>query len=110
MNHSGTHVIADIHLLEFPTSLELKELCSAALNISGMTVLSEQLHDFSSTAFTGLYLLAESHFSIHTFPECGYISLDCYTCGSAGKPLSAISHVTEGLKVRSSIIKTIERN
>lgn len=110
MNHSGTHVIADIHLHEFPLSKILKELCETAINVSGMTVLNKQIHDFSDTAFTGLYLLAESHFSIHTFPECGYVSIDCYTCGDSGKPLSAISYVVEALRVRTSIIKTIERN
>jgi S-adenosylmethionine decarboxylase len=109
VNHRGTHVIADIHTIEFPESDKLKILCADALKISNMSVLSTQIHDFSDTAFTGLFLLAESHFSIHTFPECGYISLDCYTCGDGGKPLLAISHIVERLKVRETSIKIIER-
>lgn len=47
-----------------------------------MTILGNIFHDFSNPrwAFTGLYLLWESHMSIHTFPEEEYIAIDLYVC------------------------------
>ena len=37
---------------------------------------------------TGLFLLSESHLSYHTYPECGYISIDVYTCGKSNQSIN----------------------
>ena len=45
-------------------------------------------HNFDKPgAFTALYLLAESHLSIHTWPEHGYIAIDVFTCGQSDTQL-----------------------
>jgi S-adenosylmethionine decarboxylase proenzyme len=55
---------------------------------SGVTCLETSWHDFDNLgAFTVLYLLAESHLSIHTWPEKKYIALDVFTCGNANTEL-----------------------
>jgi len=53
------------------------------LEANGMTLLNSVIHHFPAPvgAVTGLYLLGESHLALHTFPEHGHISMDCYTCG-----------------------------
>ncbi|WP_454815316.1 adenosylmethionine decarboxylase [Labrys neptuniae] len=56
-------------------------LCKAAA-ACGATVLGVMLHGFGDTGgITGVALLAESHISIHTWPETGYAALDIFMCG-----------------------------
>lgn len=48
----------------------------------GATVLHINLHSFGEGAgITGVAILAESHISIHTWPESGYAALDIFVCG-----------------------------
>ena len=51
---------------------------------NGATLLNKTIHHFNDNgAFTALYLLAESHLSIHTWPENNFIAIDIFTCGKA---------------------------
>ena len=56
-----------------------------------------------------VYLLAESHFAIHTYPERNYLSVDVYTCGSEGNPLLALSEFMSNLEVSKANILVTER-
>ena len=56
----------------------LPEACRAA----GATVLGAQFHQFRPEGVTGIVLLAESHASVHTWPEAGLVTLDVFTCGA----------------------------
>ena len=47
---------------------------------SNLTVLSEAEHRFKPHGLTAVFILSESHFSIHTYPEERYLSIDCYVC------------------------------
>jgi S-adenosylmethionine/arginine decarboxylase-like enzyme len=50
-------------------SERLKTIYSELLGLSGFDILNFQEHNFSPIGWTGLWLLGESHFAIHTFPE-----------------------------------------
>jgi S-adenosylmethionine decarboxylase len=54
-----------------------------AAKAAGATVLSAHLHPFEGGGLTGVLLLAESHITIHTWPEHGYAALDLFMCGAA---------------------------
>lgn len=56
----------------------LPEACRAA----GATVLGARFHQFEPEGVTGIVLLAESHASLHTWPEAGLVTLDVFTCGA----------------------------
>jgi S-adenosylmethionine decarboxylase len=71
----GGRYAKDIHAIE--TALK------AAASACGATVLDVILHSFGENAgITGVAVLAESHISIHTWPETDYIALDVFTCGA----------------------------
>jgi S-adenosylmethionine decarboxylase proenzyme len=60
----------------------LRALMRRAAEAAGATVVGEAFHRYSPHGVTGVLLLEESHFSIHTWPEAGYAALDFYTCGA----------------------------
>lgn len=85
----GTHVIADLYNVPKAVFMDLDRFDSFdlfmadALRRHKMNVLNKTLHRFSDNgALTCLWLLSESHVSIHTWPENSYIALDAMTCGS----------------------------
>lgn len=81
---SGKHMICDIknirnkNLIHDLKKMELllETICKAY----DFTILNRAAHEFSPQGLSILYLLSESHISIHTFPERDYIALDIYTC------------------------------
>jgi len=81
---SGKHMICDIkeikniELLNSPT--RLLHLLDRICEVNQFTILEKTHHEFQPQGFTALYLLSESHISIHTFPEHQYAAIDIYTC------------------------------
>ena len=108
MKTEGKHATADIWLNEWPIGIDLLNAAGDAIKKTGLTILQEVKHDFGTDALTGLWLLAESHFSLHTFPERNFISLDCYTCGNANPLLAVLSFVSV-LDVASANMKIMSR-
>lgn len=96
----GKHVLMDGSGLR---SGELDDLvhCSAVLRraaeLSGATVLGEASHQFEPSGVTVVLLLAESHISIHTYPERGAAMIDIFTCGEECEPMRAARHIREQL-------------
>jgi len=91
MRFAGTHLIAD---LWDATNLDKLDIVDRALrrasDAAGATLLAMDLHCFSPNGgITGVAVLAESHISIHTWPECAYAAVDVFMCGSA-QPHKAI--------------------
>jgi S-adenosylmethionine decarboxylase proenzyme len=70
--------IRNLELLGSREKLEtmMDELCKKY----SFTILQKSHHIFHPQGITILYLLSESHFSIHTFPEHNYAAIDLYTC------------------------------
>ena len=83
----------------------IREIMLAAANESGATVLGESFHQFSPQGVSGVILIAESHLSVHTWPEHGYAGADIFTCGTRVKPEKAAEIIIERLKpITHSII------
>jgi S-adenosylmethionine decarboxylase len=57
-----------------------RALFTAAVRDSGLTIVSEGFYRFSPHGFTCFLLLAESHASLHAWPEHGYCAIDLFTC------------------------------
>lgn len=81
---SGTHLLID---LWGASGLDEMETVRAALvdatTACGATLVELTMHGFApSHGITGLALLAESHISIHSWPEHGYAAVDIFVCGA----------------------------
>ncbi len=84
----GAEGLKDVQLVE-------KALRDAA-HMAGATVLDIYAHSFSSGGVTGVAVLAESHISIHTWPERGYAAIDIFMCGNC-RPREAIGPLKSAL-------------
>lgn len=60
---------------------QLGALLGEAVRAAGATPVAEVFHPFAPQGVTGVVVLAESHLSIHTWPEARYAAVDFYTCG-----------------------------
>ncbi len=87
---AGTHLLIDLWgatNLNSPEEIE-KTLRKCAIE-AGATILHSHMHHFQPQGVSGVVVLAESHISIHTWPERGYAALDVFMCGNAD-PYKAI--------------------
>lgn len=89
----GKHLLLEVHKVDFNLLNELEpllEAVKAAINRSKMTILNIYCHKFEPQGLTILVCLAESHVSLHTFPEHNCVSCDAYTCGTGNPKLIAL--------------------
>ena len=66
-----------------------------ACNEGGATVIDARAHSFAPQGVTAFVILAESHFSIHTWPEMGKAAVDVFTCGETANPFIIFSKFCE---------------
>lgn len=96
-NHSslGEHRILEFWGCPFETLDDLeaiREMFRVGLEMSNATVIQTVLHQFSPQGVTGVVAIAESHVSIHTWPELGYAAIDVLSCGTKMKTDLLIEH------------------
>ena len=81
---AGKHLILDIQNVQNLALLNnvegMTRLLDRMCDKYNYTILHKNTHLFSPFGVTLLYMLSESHLSIHTFPEKGYAAFDLYTC------------------------------
>jgi len=80
----GHHILVSLYGISFSLLDDIDGIRAAfekAVEACGATVLNRFSHKFQPQGVTVVYALAESHLSIHTFPESGSCAIDVYTCG-----------------------------
>lgn len=84
LKFAGTHVLIDIWgASRLDDSAYMQETLRRAIEATGATLLRLDLHKFEPNGgISGVAVLAESHLSIHTWPERGFAAIDMFTCGS----------------------------
>ena len=106
----GHHILLDFWGGQKPCDIDFIEnvLHQAALACKA-TVLEIKLHSFGENAgVTGVAILAESHISIHTWPEIDFMALDVFMCGSCDARL-AIDPLLLAFKPKKTEIRELIR-
>ena len=107
---SGRHVLMDFWQASGLDDVELVEhaLREGALT-TGATILAGKFHSFGpNMGVSGVLVLAESHFSIHTWPEYGHATADMFTCGDCD-PALAIPVLLKAFSAREHYVKHVMR-
>ena len=86
----------------------LRAVLCAAADAGGATVVSEAFYDFANGAVTGVLLLAQSHLSIHTWPELCLANIDLLSCGDIDGNL-VLGTIRARLDVDRACVRCIDR-
>ena len=109
---SGIHLLADLYgcpqnRLSDPGWLDGKLV--AAADEAGATVVNSSFHHFSPQGVSGVVIIAESHITIHTWPEIGYAALDVFTCGRPELTNCITKKIVEQLEAESVKYNQVKR-
>ena len=110
----GEHVLLEVqsspsHLLNNLPGL--KQAARAILTRANLTVVAIQGHQFAPQGISVVAVLAESHLSVHTWPELGYAAGDIYTCGLEipGRAEQAAQGIVEYLQAKEHHMSVVGR-
>jgi S-adenosylmethionine decarboxylase len=80
-----------------------------AAEVAGVTIWSISFHRFSPNGVSGVVVISESHLSVHTWPEYGYVALDIFTCGNEARPEAAVEYALKEFGATSMHITEVTR-
>jgi len=97
----GLHILADLYGVEaerIDRVEDIRDLLETAVKVANLTKISSHYYQFQPHGATGVVLLAESHISIHTWPEHGLATVDVYNCGDPTKAYRAMEYIISTLE------------
>lgn len=95
------------HLLD--DTAYLREVMIEAARVTGATVVGEIFHHFSPHGVSGVVVIAESHLSIHTWPEYRYAAVDLFTCGREIDPYKGFELLKDSLGSEFFFVREVKR-
>ena len=87
---------------------DVKRILDRAISKSGLKKVSSKFYQFKPFGVSGIYLLKESHLSIHTWPQIGYAALDIFTCGDKKNAIKAFNLIVrdfEPKKIKKKVVR-----
>lgn len=108
----GKHVLVELidcnHELLDDVEFLRKALSDVARQI-GATVIKDSFYQFTPQGVSGVVIIAESHISIHTWPEHNFAAIDIFTCGEIIQPKDAVKPLADRLKAKSTTYIELKR-
>ena len=113
LSHQSKHLLLELYRCD-DEKLNDESFLRCSLNraakLAKATVLNLISNKFEPQGVTAIALLAESHISIHTWPESNYSAVDIFTCGRNMLPELASQYLIQALKAEEHTLRIIERN
>lgn len=88
---------------------KIRSTMMSAADIAGATIIDSKFHRFSPQGVSGVVVIAESHLSIHTWPEHGYAALDLFTCNPQMDIQSALGLLRDSFKPEELDVRVVHR-
>jgi len=108
----GKHLLVELKDCdpEILKSLDkVRDAMVSAAKKAKATIIDVSFHEFSPFGISGMVVIAESHLSIHTWPEYGYAALDIFTCGDIIKPEVAAQFLIEKFRCKNPSVVEMKR-
>jgi len=113
LNHQSKHLLLELYKCDREKLNDESFLrCSLtrAAKFAKATVLNLISNKFEPQGVTAIALLAESHISIHSWPESNYSAVDIFTCGQNMQPELASQYLIETLNAEEHFLRVLKRN
>ena len=108
----GWHVLAEFKSCSksvIDNVTEVESHLNAAAKLAGATIVKSVFHKFSPQGVSGVVVIEESHFAIHTWPENNYAAVDLFTCSKDMNFEKALNHLKIKFETKDCEWKMIER-
>ncbi|MEW6584623.1 MAG: adenosylmethionine decarboxylase [Nitrospirota bacterium] len=108
----GTHLLIELRECnhEILKSLEkVRNALVSAAREAKATIVDISFHEFNPFGISGVVVIAESHLTIHTWPEYNYAAVDIFTCGDTIKPEVAASYLIQQFESKNPSIVEMKR-
>jgi len=112
-SHQSKHFLLELYKCNYEKLNDesfLRCTLNRAAKLANATVLNLISNKFEPQGVTAIALLAESHISIHTWPESNYSAVDIFTCGQNMLPELASKYLIDALNAEEHSLRIIERN
>ena len=113
LSHQSKHLLLELYRCDCEKLNDesfLRCTLNRAAKLANATVLNLISNKFEPQGVTAIALLAESHISIHTWPESNYSAVDIFTCGQNMMPELANQYLIESLIAKEHSLRVIDRN
>ena len=112
MHALGTHLLVELRDCN-PAILksleEVRDALVSAAKDAKATIIDVSFHEFNPFGISGMVVIAESHLSIHTWPEYCYAAVDIFTCGDVIKPEVAAAFLIERFQSKNPSVVEMKR-
>lgn len=108
----GQHLLAEMtgcNTAILNNRQQLEKIMKEAARRSGATLVDSIFHSYNPQGLSGIVVIAESHLSVHTWPEYGYAAVDIFTCGQSLDPYKALEYLKSELGAIDVSVKNLNR-
>ena len=110
--HKSKHLLLELYRCDYE-KLNDESFVRCSLNnaakLANAKILNLISNKFEPQGVTAIALLAESHLSIHTWPESYYSAVDIFTCGQNMNPEKACNYLIEAFTAEEHLLRIINR-
>ncbi len=108
----GTHLLVELRECNTEILKNLEKVRNALVSAAKeakATIVDVSFHEFNPFGISGVVVIAESHLTIHTWPEYDYAAIDIFTCGDIIKPEVAASFLIKQFECKNPSIVEVKR-
>ena len=112
MQALGEHILAEFYECDIEAINDVRvveESLLEAAAIAKATVIGSSFHLFEPHGVSGVLVISESHFAIHSWPEYAYAAVDIFTCGDTVEPMEAFFYLKRRFGTRNATYQVVQR-
>ena len=112
MNALGRHLLLELFDCDTESINNLEAVKSSLIEAAKRaqaTIVDVVFHEFNPFGISGVVVIAESHLSIHTWPEYRYAAVDVFSCGEVLQPEIAVNYLVEQFGAERASVVELQR-